>query len=112
MSHLTGITLIEILISFTILSLMLLGLDAMQITSLHSAKSAYYYSVAEQQLHIMARQLQVIDDNDKQTALAKWNAQNQIVLPNGRGMISGYAPHYRLSIHWGQKECLRMQVIE
>jgi Tfp pilus assembly protein PilV len=98
-----GFSLIEVLVSFFLLSLMLLGLDAMQITALRQAKTACYFSVATQQLNVMAERLDVLKDSDPTEQLTRWNQQNQTVLPQGRGTLSGNYPQFLLSIFWGDK---------
>jgi prepilin-type N-terminal cleavage/methylation domain-containing protein len=105
-----GFTLLELLISLTILSIALLGLDAAQLTSLHKLKSAYYFSVAAQQLDRMHAILSVIPDNDLTTALTTWNNQNQSVLPQGRGVLENRYPTPVISIFWGNtsaNECVK-----
>ena len=96
-----GFSVIEVLISLLILSLILLGFDAMQIASLRRCQQAYFFSVAEQQLVAMSERLQSFSEITKQIAI--WNQQNQQLLPNGLGVISGTYPDYQLSIFWGEK---------
>ncbi|TAK78793.1 MAG: hypothetical protein EPO11_00920 [Gammaproteobacteria bacterium] len=90
--------LIEILVSLLILSLMLLGFDAMQVTALQKAKAAYYFSVATQQLDVMTERLRALGDGNNNDALQAWNQQNQQVLPQGWGTIQDNV----VSIFWGQ----------
>lgn len=98
----SGVSLIEILISIILLSILLLGVDAMQITTLQRAKTNYYFAVATQQLNILTEQLK-LEKHDVSVLLSAWNKQNQIVLPQGRGTIQGDFPHYELTIFWGNK---------
>ena len=98
-----GFTLLEVLISLFLLSLLLLGLDAMQLTALHQAKSAYYFSVASEQLHSMRERLQVIKGENVEVWQQAWNEQNRVLLPHGVGKIQGTAPEFVLSIFWGNK---------
>jgi hypothetical protein len=97
----SGSSLIEIIICLFILSLLLLGLDAMQLTSLREAKAAYYFSVATQQLNAMNERLHVVAEGNYDEQLALWNRQNQQVLPQGRGTIEGDYPSVNLAIFWG-----------
>lgn len=46
MRYQTGTSFIEILVSLSLLSLMLLGLDATEVISLQETKSDYYFSAA------------------------------------------------------------------
>lgn len=104
MRYQTGTSFIEILVSLSLLSLMLLGLDATEVISLQETKSDYYFSAAKQQVHVMMEKLQTIPN---QTALNNfipvWNNQNQSTLPQGRGLVSGTYPHYAITIFWGNK---------
>ena len=98
-----GFTLLEVLISLFILSILLLGLDAMQLAALREAESAYYLSVATQQLNNMLERLQITKNDSLSDQQQQWNQQNQMVLPNGRGVISGEYPHIKLAIYWGDE---------
>ena len=119
-----GINLIELLISLFILSIMLLGLDALQITALREAVSTYYFNVATEQLNVMAERLHTFKDNNLDEQLMIWNEQNRNVLPKGRGEMSGQYPDIALTIFWGMKSqktchkntigqsgCLRLSVL-
>lgn len=100
----TGSSFIEILVSLSLLSLMLLGLDAMEIISLQESQSDYYFSIAKQQVRVMTEGIHAIKN---QTSLNPfilfWNKQNQSSLPKGRGMVTGTYPHYAITIFWGDK---------
>lgn len=109
----SGVSLIETLISLFILSLLLLGFDAMQITALKEAKSAYYYSVATQQLNVMTERLRALSKNNYNDQFTIWNQQNQEVLPQGKGLITGYYPDFNLAIFWGNgvlQECIKNKI--
>lgn len=92
-----GATLIEILVSLVLLSLMLLGLDAMQLTALREAKVSLYYAEASQQLHLMQEKLTALHLSDPADAINRWNQQNAAVLPHGRGV----AQNGVISVFWG-----------
>lgn len=89
----TGTTLIEILISMLLISILLLGVDAMQVISLKQAKVNYYFAAAEQQINNLIEELSINHNPD----LVTWNKQNQIVLPQGRGVMTKNA----IAIFWG-----------
>ena len=97
----TGFTLLEILISLFIFSLALLGLDAMQLTTLRQAKTTYYLSVTSVQLNAMAERLAATKGQQLLESQQHWNEHNKEVLPNGRGTIRGEYPHVNLSLFWG-----------
>ena len=104
MRSVAGSSLLEIIICLLILSFLLLGLDAMQLTALREAKAAYYFSVATQQLNEMTERLQTLAGENYTEQLAVWNRQNQVVLPQGRGMIQRSDSVLIVSIFWGEKE--------
>jgi hypothetical protein len=105
-----GLTLLEVLVSLVLLMLMLLGFDAMQLSALRSAKSAYYLSVATQQVDVIVQRLSVLKELFNGDAIAEWNIENQTVLPNGLGRVDGQFPNYRISINWGRSGCLVLPV--
>lgn len=92
----SGTSLIEVLISLFLISLLLLGLDAVQLFSLRQSKINYYYAIALQQIQNLHEELTVTNRPD----LDFWNLQNQQVLPQGRGELSAYA----ISIFWGNRD--------
>ncbi|MHB1948439.1 MAG: type IV pilus modification PilV family protein [Gammaproteobacteria bacterium] len=96
-----GFTLIEVLISLLILSFILLGFDAMQLTSMRENRNAYYFSMAQNQLNSMIERLHAQPLSLDQIAI--WNQQNQQVLPNGTGYVQGHFPCYKITIFWGEK---------
>lgn len=109
-----GFSLVEISVSFLLLSVALLGLDAMQLTSLKDAKSAYFYSVATQQMTNMIERLYKIKINSVDEQLHIWNQQNNELLPNGKGQLEGHYPSYTVSLCWENKSrvptCLHQSI--
>ncbi len=101
MTHQAGISFIEILVSLFLLSLFLLGLDAMALTGWREAQAAYYVTVANQQLHNLTERLQV--NHQVTEEVARWNVQNQAVLPRGKGSVSGISPARVATISWGKE---------
>lgn len=92
---------------------MLLGLDAMQLTSLRMTKAAYYASVASGQISNMNEQLRALAGQDKTSQLIIWNQQNAEVLPQGRGTVEGRYPHYIISVYWGKNKktvCIKPEI--
>ena len=98
----SGSSFIEILISLTLLSLILLSLDAMQLTALREAKSSYYFSVAIEQLNNMIERLKIIKSNQIHKEVLRWNQQNVMALPQGKGNVRGTYPNFILNIFWGK----------
>lgn len=79
-----GFSLLELVISLTLLSIILLGFDAVQITMLNYAKNNYFYTLADQQLDSIVERLQAQQgDYD----LAAWNLHNKSVLPNANAWL-------------------------
>jgi hypothetical protein len=103
MHTIKGSSLFEIIISLFILSLLFLGMDAAQFASLRQAKYAYYVSVATAQLKVMSERLRMLKGQDWHEQITHWNAQNTLLLPQGRGELRGHYPAYVLSLFWGSK---------
>jgi hypothetical protein len=100
----SGLSLIELLISLLILSLVLLGFDAMQWSALHDARESYFFSIAEGQIYSVIERLHAHPralDLPQQRVL--WNRDNQELLPAGKGYISGSYPSYQITLFWGEK---------
>ena len=107
----TGFTLLEILISLFLLSLILLGLDAMQIYALRENRAAFYFLTAENQIDAMIERLYALNTQENLAEQINiWNQQNQEVLPLGKGSVSGYFPSYTLKIEWDTKYTIKKQV--
>lgn len=106
----TGTTFIEVLISLFIISFILLGMVALQLVSLQKSKSAYYFSVAAEQMISMKERIYSMSEPEIDNQFLIWNKQNQDLLPQGRGVISGRFPTYLISIFWGntnETECIK-----
>lgn len=105
----SGTTFIEILISMLILSILLLGLDGMQIYSLRETKSSYYFAIAMQQVMNMQERLLTFQSEKWQEQIAYWNEENKQVLPQGRGVLLSNG----IAIFWGNttnKECQQNKI--
>lgn len=113
---LSGFSLIEVLISLLILSFILLGFDAMEIYALRENRKAYFFSVAENQLHSFVERLRAHGSKmDINQQVMIWNKQNKVVLPDGKGGFSGVYPCYELNLSWReeankQKRNLQMRI--
>jgi len=102
MSQQFGWSFIEMIISLFLLSLALLGLDAMTLTALREAKTAYYYSVATQQILNMNERLSRIKSFPSADEIQSWNDENQEMLPNGKGTVERQFSHINITILWGE----------
>jgi len=97
----SGLSLIEVLVSLFLLSLVLLGLDAMVISSARLQLKVYYASLAEQQLQNMTQRLRL--DANVSDQVLRWNQENQLLLPQGRGWVEGIDPAYSIKLCWGEE---------
>src|SRR5690242_4208553 len=103
MSKVSGFTFIEVIVSLLLLSLILLGFNAMQLQALRETQSAYDYSVAALQLNAMTERLRALDKwAGLQEQINIWNLQNKQVLPQGKGEVMGHT----IKITWGRNEFL------
>lgn len=98
-----GFSLLEMLISFLILSWILLSFNAMAIWSIRTNNQAYYLSQAVSQIHNMCEKLKVFGASNYQNQVANWNIENKKILPNGKGLVSGKYPDFEINLFWGQK---------
>jgi Tfp pilus assembly protein PilV len=114
-----GASLIELLVSLVLMSILLLGVDAMQLSSLQQAQANYYFALAKQQISNISERLFMLDrlqagnnpsnnnrnnnhPGDDNKFLLAWDQQNQEVLPLGKGIIKGRYPEVEISVFWGK----------
>lgn len=97
-----GFSFIEMIVSMLLLSLALLGLDAMTLTTLREAKTAYYLSVATQQLLNMSELVKMKKSLPSSEEIRLWNEQNQEVLPQGRGRVNVQGSSIHVAVFWGK----------
>lgn len=118
-----GFTFLEVLISLVLLSITLLGLDAMEVYSLRSLRATYFVHLALLQLQNMYDRLLVAKPyHEISQQVIAWNKENQALLPEGKGYVEGYASSYTIHIAWGgevipcaqsvvaEKGCIRWKV--
>ncbi len=96
-----GFSLIEVLVSLMLLSLALLGMDAMEIFALRENRSAYYFSLANAQMESITEHLRAIGLVDNASIIRAWNKENSILLPQGVGVVQGQFPTYAATLFWG-----------
>jgi prepilin-type N-terminal cleavage/methylation domain-containing protein len=100
--HPSGFSLVEVLVSLFILSLILLGLDAMECVALRESHAAYFLNVAAIQMQAMTERLTTLDQaQGLEEQVAIWNSQNNELLPQSKGSLTGKFPVYQLSLSWG-----------
>lgn len=93
-----GMHLVDVLISLFLLSLILIGIDAMLIQTSKETKSLYYLQVGMQQLLQMHEQL-LLHESDSER-VNQWNQQNQLLLPNAHGEIKQQNRITELQLVW------------
>lgn len=101
MKNTQGTSLIEVLVSLFLISIFLLGLDAVQIKSLDANLTAYYAAVAEQQLINMSERVKIGKNTYEQLII--WNKENADLLPYGKGSVIDNCPVRIINIVWGKK---------
>lgn len=103
LNTITGFSLIEVLISLLLLSFALLGLAAIELTTLRDSQNNYYFSQAVTQLQSFSDRLRIwAPRGDIQQQFEQWNQENQQVLPQGVGTLGGHFPTYTVSVFWGE----------
>jgi prepilin-type N-terminal cleavage/methylation domain-containing protein len=108
-----GFSLMEVLMSLLLISLILLGLDAGQLYTMNEVKTIYFYNLAENQMSNAIERLSALKMYDGlNEELTRWNAENQIILPQGFGTITGSFPNYMITIYWGNisHSCKKEQI--
>jgi hypothetical protein len=96
---LQGMSLIEILVSLFLLSLIQLGAVEMQCLALREDYDAWIFMIATVQLNNITERLHtdfLLDNQIKQ-----WNQENEKVLPQGIGKVTGDYPEYTVTLYWG-----------
>ncbi len=100
--RIAGFSLLEVLVSLLLLAFIILGFDAMEVYSLHSLRNSYYLNVATGQLNNMAERLRALSEySGLEQQIQIWNKENQQVLPEGRGVVAGRYPFYKITLYWG-----------
>ncbi len=106
-------SLIEVLVSLLLLSIVLFGLDAMQVYSLKEAKTTYLLSVAMNQINNASERLYALKTYEGlNEQIVAWNEENKRLLPMGFGTIVGEFPDYVVMISWGNSKhrCSKQQI--
>jgi prepilin-type N-terminal cleavage/methylation domain-containing protein len=100
-----GFSLLEVLISLILLSIITLGFGAAEIEALRTTRAAHDFSIAVNQVTNAKELLRILEPRQKlNQIITRWNDENQQVLPQGRGDISGNFPRYTIRVYWGEKQ--------
>jgi type IV pilus assembly protein PilV len=84
----SGLSLVETLVAMVILAIGLLALANLNTQSLRQAHNALLFTVAANQTLSMAEYLQV-NPRGVAAEIARWNRENQELLPEGLGQLRG-----------------------
>lgn len=96
-----GSHLLDVLIGLFLLSLALIGLDAMLIQTTQQTTSLYYLHVGMQQMQqLHERMLSGSHENH----LALWNEQNRTLLPDGKGTLQQSDHVSAFTLFWQQRK--------
>lgn len=102
MTKIPGFTLLEIVIALVLISLILLGLNTMNIYALRENQKASDESIADRQIQSLYERLLAVKNTEAiHDQIQIWNQQNQTLLPHGKGFVSGTYPHYKADLFWG-----------
>lgn len=102
MRYSCGFTLLEVMISLFILSLVLFGVTAAEINALREARGILYFNRAVSLNENMAEYLLVY--GDASGYLPQWQHEVQRTLPDASAAVTGFSPHFTISITWGGRD--------
>ncbi len=103
-NHSEGFTLLEVLVSLSLLALLLLSLEASQLFIVQNRLNSYHTHLALRQIRNMEERLHMLKgQGDTLLQESAWNQENQNLLPRGKGELSGSYPDYHIKLCWGQK---------
>ncbi len=92
--HISGIAMIEVLISIGLISLVLLSLLSYQIEMFKAVEEVSFNNIASAQLINFSEMLLINKtDSARDKALSKWNKDNQNLLPQGEGQFNETDDH-------------------
>jgi prepilin-type N-terminal cleavage/methylation domain-containing protein len=108
-----GFSFIEILIALLLLSIVLLGLDGMEIHALQEDRNAWFYRVAINQMEVIHEHLIALGGAEGVEQITDiWNQENRQVLPKGNGVVTGLYPLYSIKLSWdsGKKNSIQESI--
>jgi Tfp pilus assembly protein PilV len=109
-----GFSFIEVLVSFFISSIAVLGILKGSIEILHAEKHAYYTHQAINQIENISERFRAnTSDTFREREFSIWNQQNSELLPEGYGQ---YQCHDHICIFWifwheKQPQCIRLEIL-
>lgn len=96
-----GLIFLEVLVSFALISLGSLSLITFTSQTLANTQHNNYLIFAQQQLSNIAQRLAMISNSTAIYAqINAWNQENNLVLPQGNGKVTGMYPNYRVTLCW------------
>lgn len=107
-----GFTYIELITSILLLSLILLGVDAMAIVALRQTTQAWNHAVAINQAINMQERLHAFGNAELTNQVRQWNVENSRLLPQGKGMVRGQYPDFSIQISWKNHDSEKTENIE
>lgn len=93
--------LIEVLVSLFLLSLILLGMDGLGLYAMQENRNIWLFNLAVNQFINMSEIIKA-SGNLSTEQLERWNQENRMVLPHGRGEVTGEFPDYVITVYWGE----------
>jgi prepilin-type N-terminal cleavage/methylation domain-containing protein len=99
-----GFSFLEVLVSLTIISAMMLSFLQLQLNMITRLQDVYYYNLAINQLWSLSERLQVNhDEYHRSQEIVEWNAENRTLLPHGHGNLHCNQYDCEIIIKWGIK---------
>lgn len=106
-----GYSLIEVLIAWSIVSIVLLSMIVLQTKLLQQNYMSYLQSIAVIQVNSMLERLQVNQSTTmRQRELNEWNQQNVKLLPQGKGNYVCQNNHCKITLWWHAEKSHQLSV--
>ena len=97
-----GFTLTEVMISLLLLSIIFIGLSAIQVTAMRETRAASYLVEAEEQWINFSERMRALSGlRGFATQVRQWKTETAIVLPNSHANVTGKKPSVHIVINWG-----------
>lgn len=103
-THSAGFTLVEILVSLSLLSILLLSLAAFHLYLSKQHLNTYHAHLAQRQLKNMEERLHMLNGQEGYEEQENaWNQENKELLPILKGEVKGAYPDYFIKLCWGRQ---------